>query len=71
MTGNNNSPQGVPAIVGSTGNTQNICQTDYLIVPMASNVGRPVTGFSQSVDRICGGTLSADPTLTPTTIRSK
>lgn len=56
-------------MVGATG-TGNFCQNDYIIVPMASNVGRPVTGPSQNVDRICGGTLAADVTFTPTPIRS-
>ncbi|GJQ70913.1 hypothetical protein Trydic_g830 [Trypoxylus dichotomus] len=59
----------VQAMVGSTG-TGNFCQADYLIVPMASNVGRPATGPTLSVDRICGGTLSADVSMMPTTIRS-
>ncbi|XP_017786149.1 PREDICTED: uncharacterized protein LOC108569195 [Nicrophorus vespilloides] len=66
-TGNNNQ---VPAMVGSTG-TGNFCQNDYLIIPMASNVGRPVLGQITSVDRICGGTLSADVTLNETPVRSK
>lgn len=56
-------------MVGSTG--PNSCQNDYLIIPMASNVGRPATGTAASVDRICGGIMSADVTLTPTTVRSK
>lgn len=57
-------------MVGSTGSS-NFCQADYLIIPMASNVGRPVTGPSANVDRICGGVLSADVTTTPTTVRSE
>lgn len=56
-------------MVGSTG--PNSCQNDYLIIPMASNVGRPATGTTASVDRICGGILGADVTVTPTTVRSK
>lgn len=56
-------------MVGSTG-TGNFCQSDYLIIPMASNVGRPPTGPA-SVDRICGGTLSADITLISTPVRSE
>lgn len=65
-----NSNQAVQAMVGSTGNA-NYCQADFIIIPMAMNVGRPVTGPSATVDRICGGTLAADVTLTPTTVKSE
>lgn len=68
LSGNTNNP--IQAMVGSTGSV-NFCQADYLIIPMAMNVGRPVTGVSANVDRICGGTLSADVSLNPTPIRSK
>lgn len=57
-------------MVGSTG-TGNFCQNDYLIIPMVMNVGRPVTGASATVDRVCGGTLAADVTLQSTPVRSK
>ncbi|XP_019868812.2 uncharacterized protein LOC109597535 [Aethina tumida] len=67
LSGNTNNP--IQAMVGSTGSA-NFCQADYLIIPMAMNVGRPVTGVSANVDRICGGTLSADVSLNPTPIRS-
>ncbi|XP_045461940.1 uncharacterized protein LOC123672031 [Harmonia axyridis] len=67
LSGNSNS--NVPAMVGSTGSS-NFCQSDYLIIPMVSNVGRPPSGPSANVDRICGGILSADVTLIPTTVRS-
>ncbi|CAG9864677.1 unnamed protein product [Phyllotreta striolata] len=67
LSGNSNNR--VPAMVGSTGNS-NYCQSDYLIIPMASNVGRPATGLSSSVDRICGGVLAADVTTMPTPVRS-
>lgn len=68
LSGNSNNV--VQAMVGSTG-TANFCQADYLIIPMASNVGRPATGPSANVDRICGGVLSADVTATSTPIRSE
>lgn len=69
LSGNSNNA--VQSMVGSTGQA-NYCQADYLIVPMATNIGRPTTtGVSTSVDRICGGVLSADITLQPTSIRSK
>ncbi|KAL3284441.1 hypothetical protein HHI36_018600, partial [Cryptolaemus montrouzieri] len=68
LSGNSNT--NVPAMVGSTGSS-NYCQSDYLIIPMVSNVGRPITGLSVSVDRICGGIFSADVTLTPNTVRSE
>ncbi|KAJ8982677.1 hypothetical protein NQ317_017667 [Molorchus minor] len=67
LSGNSNNR--VAAMIGSTGSS-NFCQADYLIIPMATNVGRPVTGPLSSVDRICGGVLSADVTLTPTTVRT-
>ncbi|KAF2898844.1 hypothetical protein ILUMI_07331, partial [Ignelater luminosus] len=67
LSGNTNNA--VQAMVGSVGNA-NFCQADFLVIPMAMNVGRPVTGPSSTVDRICGGTLAADVTLNPTTIRS-
>lgn len=68
LSGNSNNA--VQAMVGSTGSS-NFCQNDYLIIPMATNVGRPVTGNSANVDRICGGVLSADVTLISTPVRSK
>lgn len=68
LSGNSNNA--VQAMVGSTG-TANFCQADYLIIPMAMNIGRTTTGIPSSVDRICGGVLSADITLQPTSIRSK
>ncbi|XP_063911375.1 uncharacterized protein LOC135128394 [Zophobas morio] len=67
LSGNSNNA--VQAMVGSTGSS-NFCQADYLIIPMATNVGRSITGPSANVDRICGGVLSADVTLQPTTVRS-
>lgn len=57
-------------MVGSTGNA-NFCQGDYVVIPMATNVGRMITGPSLNVDRLCGGVLSADITLQSTTVRSK
>lgn len=68
LTGNSNNA--VQSMVGSTGNA-NFCQADYLIIPMATNVGRPVSGPSLNVDRICGGVFSADITLQPSTVRSE
>lgn len=68
LSGNTNNA--IQAMVGSTG-TGNFCQADYLIIPMATNVGRPATGQASNVDRICGGTLSADVTLISTPVRSE
>lgn len=68
LSGNSNNA--VQSMVGSTGNA-NFCQGDYLIIPMATNVGRMITGPSLNVDRLCGGVLSADITLQSTTVRSK
>ncbi|KAJ8922140.1 hypothetical protein NQ315_004075, partial [Exocentrus adspersus] len=67
LSGNSNNR--LQSIVGSTSNS-NFCQTDYLIIPMASNVGRPAAGLTPTIDRICGGVLSADVTFTPTTVKS-
>ncbi|XP_065162415.1 uncharacterized protein [Atheta coriaria] len=69
LSGNTANNNAVPAMVGSTG-TGNFCQNDYLIIPMVMNVGRPVTGASATVDRVCGGTLAADVTLQSTPVRS-
>uniref|UniRef100_A0A6P7FZ09 Uncharacterized protein LOC114334212 n=1 Tax=Diabrotica virgifera virgifera TaxID=50390 RepID=A0A6P7FZ09_DIAVI len=66
LTGNSNNR--VPSMVGSTGQS-NFCQSDYLIIPMASNVGRVTANPPTSVDRICGGVLAADISSTPTTVR--
>lgn len=52
-----------------TGNTQGnqiasmtgaACQTDWLMIPCASNLGRLPTAMTTCVDRICGGTFNAD-----------
>ncbi|CAG9840204.1 unnamed protein product [Diabrotica balteata] len=67
LSGNSNNR--VPSMVGSTG-TSNFCQSDYLIIPVASNVGRATANPTATVDRICGGVLAADISSTPTTVRS-
>lgn len=52
-----------------TGNTQGTqiasmtaaaCQTDWLTIPCASNLGRLPTAMMTCVDRICGGTFNAE-----------
>ncbi|XP_018325682.1 uncharacterized protein LOC108737362 [Agrilus planipennis] len=55
----------VPSMVGS-----NFCRSDFLVVPLASNIGRTTTEQSSTIDRICGGILAADVTRIPSTIRS-
>ncbi|CAH2013290.1 unnamed protein product [Acanthoscelides obtectus] len=54
-------------MVGTSG--PNSCQADYLIIPMVSNVGRPLTGTSNTVDRICGGVLSAEVSTLSSSIK--
>ncbi|VEN42972.1 unnamed protein product [Callosobruchus maculatus] len=63
-----NSRSRVPAMVGTSG--ANSCQADYLIIPMASNVGRPITGATTTVDRICGGVLSAEVSTLPSSVKT-
>ncbi|XP_048510409.1 uncharacterized protein LOC105693592 [Athalia rosae] len=55
-----------------TGNTQGTqissmtgaaCQTDWLMIPCASNVGRQPNSGSQCTDRLCGGTFNAENQL--------
>ncbi|KAF5288249.1 hypothetical protein FQA39_LY04017 [Lamprigera yunnana] len=67
LTGN--SSMAIPAMVGSTG-TANFCQNDYLIIPMASNAGRPATMPTMTVDRICGGTFNAEVNIAPSTVKT-
>ncbi|KAF5273277.1 hypothetical protein FQR65_LT04699 [Abscondita terminalis] len=64
LSGNSNTA--VVAMVGSTGTT-NFCQADFLIIPMAMNVGRPPSAPMVTVDRICGGTFSAEVNIVPAT----
>ncbi|KAK2576364.1 hypothetical protein KPH14_005713 [Odynerus spinipes] len=52
-----------------TGNTQGTqiasmtgaaCQTDWLMIPCATNAGRPPSMMTTCVDRLCGGTFNAE-----------
>lgn len=52
-----------------TGNTQGtqiasmtgaMCQTDWLMIPCAINVGKSPSMSTTCVDRLCGGTFNAD-----------
>ncbi|KAK3923525.1 Septin CDC11, partial [Frankliniella fusca] len=48
------------------------CSADWLVIPCVNNVGRVSNGPASStcVDRLCGGTLSAEVGTTPTTVFS-
>ena len=63
--------QGQTPLNSMTGSQQ--CNADWLIIPCMNNVGRVSQGPASStcVDRICGGTLSAEVGTTPSTVYSK
>jgi len=64
------STQGQNAVSSSTGTLgPNSCNTDWLIIPCATNVGR--TGLPACIDRICGGTFNTEISTTPATVISK
>ena len=58
----------VAAIIGSDGPQP--CDSDWLIIPCASNVGTIRDGPYPCVDRICGGTFNSEVSLTPATLLS-
>ncbi|XP_023710755.1 uncharacterized protein LOC111866229 [Cryptotermes secundus] len=61
--------QGQNAVSSSTGTLgPNSCNTDWIIIPCATNVGR--TGLPACIDRICGGTFNTEISTTPTTVIS-
>ncbi|XP_021929766.1 uncharacterized protein LOC110834666 [Zootermopsis nevadensis] len=61
--------QGQTAVSSSTGTIgPNSCNTDWLIIPCATNVGR--TGLPACIDRICGGTFNTEISTTPATVIS-
>ncbi|XP_017884593.1 uncharacterized protein LOC108627717 isoform X2 [Ceratina calcarata] len=53
LTGNTQSTQ-IASMTGAA------CQTDWLTIPCASNVGRSPTATMSCVDRLCGGTFNAE-----------
>lgn len=68
LSGNSNTA--VQAMVGSSP-PPNGCNADWLGIPCATNVGRPPNANVGCVDRICGGTFSAEISLMPSTVMSK
>ncbi|KAB0796698.1 hypothetical protein PPYR_10759 [Photinus pyralis] len=47
------------------------CQADFIIIPMAQNVGRPAGTTAITADRFCGGTLSTETNaMLSSTLRS-
>jgi hypothetical protein len=67
LSGNTQGQNAVSSATGTLGG--NPCNADWLIIPCAANIGR--TGQSTCVDRICGGTLNAEISITPTSVISK
>ncbi|XP_028170488.1 uncharacterized protein LOC114360114 [Ostrinia furnacalis] len=67
LSGNSNGP--VNAMIGS-GAGPNNCANDWLLVPCAANVGRIQPAQALCTDRICGGTFSADLSMTASTVLS-
>lgn len=65
LTGNTLGQNAVQSYLGS-----NNCNADWLTIPCASNVGTLMPGSITCVDRLCGGTLNAEPSVIPTTIYS-
>jgi len=62
--------QGQNVVSSSTGTLgPNSCNTDWIIIPCATNVGR--NGPPTCVDRICGGTFNTDISTTPVSVISK
>ncbi|CAL7941194.1 unnamed protein product [Xylocopa violacea] len=53
LTGNTQSTQ-IASMTGAA------CQSDWLTIPCASNIGRLPTTMMTCVDRICGGTFNAE-----------
>ncbi|XP_034232015.1 uncharacterized protein LOC117639989 [Thrips palmi] len=62
--------QGQTPLSSMTGSAQ--CNADWLVIPCVNNVGRVSMGPATStcVDRLCGGTLSAEIGTTPSTVFS-
>ena len=67
LSGNTQGQNAVSSGVGTVG--PNACNDDWLIIPCATNVGR--TENPMCADRICGGTLNTEVSITPATVISK
>nr|XP_018903764.1 PREDICTED: uncharacterized protein LOC109034848 [Bemisia tabaci] len=68
LTGNTLGQNPVASQLGSTG--PNSCNMDWLVIPCTSNTGRISTSQTTCVDRLCGGTLSAEISTIASTIYS-
>lgn len=68
LTGNTLGQNVVPSSTDSTA-----CNADWLLIPCAENVGpyELRTLGENCVDRLCGGTFSAQETIFPSVISSK
>ena len=65
LSGNTQGQNAVSSMVS------NSCNDDWLIIPCATNAGRTTETPTNCIDRICGGTLSAEASSTPATVISK
>ncbi|KAG8278905.1 hypothetical protein J6590_011305 [Homalodisca vitripennis] len=69
LTGNTLGQNAVTSMIGGVG--PNSCNTDWLIIPCTSNVGRvPSSTSTGCVDRLCGGTLNSEVSTFPATVYS-
>ncbi|KAK6629389.1 hypothetical protein RUM43_003206 [Polyplax serrata] len=68
LSGNTLGQNQVAAIVGTAGPQS--CNSDWLIIPCASNVDRIKEIPYTCVDRICGGTFNSEVSLNPSTVYS-
>ncbi|XP_054289374.1 uncharacterized protein LOC129004772 [Macrosteles quadrilineatus] len=69
LTGNTLGQNSVTSMIGGVG--PNSCNTDWLIIPCTSNVGRMITPATPGcVDRLCGGTLNSEVSIMPATVYS-
>lgn len=65
LTGNTLGQNAVQSMADSSN-----CNTDWLIIPCSENLNTLLPRSSNCVDRLCGGTLSAEPSTTSSTIIS-
>ncbi|XP_066901673.1 uncharacterized protein [Halyomorpha halys] len=68
ISGDTSGQSPVTSMVGGMGPSS--CANDWIIIPCATNVGRPPTSPPTCVDRICGGTFSSEVSTTEATVYS-
>ncbi|CAH1390974.1 unnamed protein product [Nezara viridula] len=67
LSGDTSGQNPVTSMVGGIGPSS--CASDWIIIPCATNVGRPPTSAPTCVDRICGGTFSSEVSTTAATVQ--